>query len=193
VTTALAATVAVFVTAFARPCHAQERTVDATNAGDAAPRSHWYGWQTLPLDGVATGLFLAAAADQHDTPLFGVSGVVYFAGAPVVHLAHRRPELALASLGLRLVTPLIGGALGNHYDDCNSATVDRDLKCSTKWAVTGIAIGGLTAALLDDALFAWQPATAASQSSARRAPSVEYFPAVSPLFGGILASWQVQL
>ncbi len=195
VTTALAAIVATFVTCFAQPCQAQDRTVDATNATDAAPRSHWYGWQTLSLDGVATGLFLAAAADHHDTALFGVSGVAYFVGAPVVHLAHRRPEMALASLGLRLVTPLIGGALGNHYDDCNSTTVDRDrdVNCSTKWAVTGIAIGGLTAALLDGALFAWQPETVAPRSAARLAPSVEYLPAIGPIPGGIMAHWQVHL
>lgn len=87
--------------------------------GDEEER-RWYGYANLACDGVALGtgaLGLAslayAATGSNDGPslgpllagiaLFGISGLSYLFGSPIVHLAHSRPATAAASFGMRLL------------------------------------------------------------------------------------------
>jgi hypothetical protein len=174
-----------------------EQVAPSRTSDDAPPPAEarvWYGWQTLASDGAAGGLFLAAVADHGKTALYGVSGITYVLGAPIVHLAHGQWEMSLASLGVRTVTPLLGAAIGNHYDNCQAASVTGSSRgaCSSKWEVTGVAVGGLAAALLDGLLLAYEPSrrTSASDGYHATAPLDRIrWPSVTPLQNGVLLGW----
>jgi len=75
-----------------------------------------YAWQTLLVDGASLSFVLLGSAasepgrDQSLNPgtwLVGGGIGGYLVGAPIVHLAHRQPIRALASLGLRGALPFI--------------------------------------------------------------------------------------
>ncbi|MEO7036606.1 MAG: hypothetical protein ABI548_21845 [Polyangiaceae bacterium] len=160
------------------------------------PALNWYGWQTLAFDGAAGGLFLAAAADHDSTALYGASGIIYALGAPLVHVGHSQWEMGLASFGVRAVTPLLGAAVGSHYDHCQSASVTggRSGACSIKWEVTGIAVGGLLAVALDALVLAYQPSrpvNASARNEQTAAPSAWASAAFLPK--GVLLRWTAPL
>jgi hypothetical protein len=110
----------------------------------------WYGEQTFTADGVAGAFFLGAVADHHNTALFGVSGLTFALGAPVIHVARGHWDLALASLGLRIAGALIGVALGSELDSSRASSnangADNE---STKWTTACAALGGLVASAID--------------------------------------------
>jgi hypothetical protein len=103
---------------------------DAMPPAPPAPREqtetrHWYGYQTLIVDSVALGLGGAGVglvAGRHgDTTagdaalpigLMGFGLLTYVFAAPTVHWVHRRTLAGFASLGLRLLTPLLGAGIG---------------------------------------------------------------------------------
>lgn len=95
----------------------------------------WYGWQTLLSDG-------AALATTPIVPWLGVT--TYLLGAPLVHAAHGRPIVSLASVGLRVGTPLVGAVGGVLL----SSGCGRDL-CGLGYAAVGAAVGAGGAVLLD--------------------------------------------
>jgi hypothetical protein len=80
-----------------------------------AEPTRWYGWQTLTVDGLATGAFLATVllVDDMDARGFGAgaSFAAWFVGAPAIHMAHRRVARGFISLGLRVALPLAGAGL----------------------------------------------------------------------------------
>ena len=100
----------------------------------------WYGWQVLAAD--ATGLLAtigcvsAVQADECFVP--------YLIAAPSVHLSHRRPTQALASLGLRVALPLAGALIGLQAASCG-----EDTYCGLGEVVGGVFIGTLAASLID--------------------------------------------
>ena len=69
---------------------------------------HWYGWQTLSVDGASVAFALGAYLSHSASPLWAaITG--YLFGAPFVHLVHRNFGGAATSLGLRIVLPLVVG------------------------------------------------------------------------------------
>jgi len=78
---------------------------------EAAPSRHWYGWQTLTVDGASfaslgTGAVLFSAQGSRETlpPQIllwsGLAGSTL--GAPIVHFSHGKLGRGFGSLGLRL-------------------------------------------------------------------------------------------
>ena len=152
---------------------------DAGSANTQQTTRRWYGWQTLSADTVAGGLFLAAAAHDHDTTLFGLSGVTFGLGAPAIHLAHGNWDIALGSLGLRTLGPFLGAVIGaasdvRVRDDANG----RD-GSSSKWTIVGAGIGGLVVSAIDGSFLAYDTRVSSSPSQAK------YFPQLLVLRQGL--------
>lgn len=99
-------------------------------------KSHWYGWQTLIVDGAATGLMITAVAtspdaDQGaiallapthllrsapDTTAFINASVAFYTLAPAfVHAVHGRGVQAALSPPVRLFAPTLGTLTGAAY------------------------------------------------------------------------------
>jgi len=136
------------------PAEAQAEEPPKAAADSSHKPRRWYGWQTFTADGAAGALFLAAVADNHSTTLFGLSGVTFGLGAPTIHLAHGHWDFALASLGLRILGPFVGTAIGAQSDIRMSEDATGNAP-SSKWAITGAAIGGLVVSAIDGALIAY--------------------------------------
>jgi hypothetical protein len=64
------------------------------------PLGPWYGWQIAAAD-LGTVLCVAASRSK-------ICAVPFLLSGPIVHLAHHRPGLAGASLGLRALLPVLG-------------------------------------------------------------------------------------
>ncbi|HKO51030.1 MAG TPA: hypothetical protein VJV79_25150 [Polyangiaceae bacterium] len=129
-----------------------------TASDSALPRANvarrWYGWQTFAADGAAGAFFLAAVADDHNTTLFGLSGLTFALAAPTLHLANGHWDFALGSLGLRILGPFLGAAIGAQSD----VRVSEDatgVASSNKWGVAGAGIGGLVVSAIDGLLIAY--------------------------------------
>lgn len=120
---------------------------------------HWYGYQILIVDGVALTLGALGAAfsvqgiSGHDTgaEVGGIAlafhgGLVYLFGAPTVHWAHGRVGIGFASLGIRILSPILGLAIGGLESQLANGSKNQD----------GIPIGaavGAVAAMAVDAIF----------------------------------------
>ena len=124
----------------------------------AAPRTQpheeetsWYGWQTLAADGTSL-LVLPIAAGVSQSPGLGLVAVAgYFLAPPFIHGAHGRWGMFGASLGLRVVAPVIGGLLGAALDgDC------RGDICIPVGAALGVAAGALGAVAIDASLLSYE-------------------------------------
>jgi len=84
-------------------------------APEPVSQTHWYGWQTLLVDGAAlstvVGGFWLRPANQ-DWSVVSIAGIGAWAlGAPVVHWAHGRTGVGFASLGLRFGLPALGALI----------------------------------------------------------------------------------
>jgi hypothetical protein len=118
---------------------------------DREEETSWYGWQTLAADGTSL-LVLPIAAGVSQSPALGVVAVAgYFLAPPFIHGAHGRWSMFAASLGLRVLTPVLGGLLGSALDhDCRG-----DL-CIPVGAGIGVAVGVLGAVALDASLLSYE-------------------------------------
>jgi hypothetical protein len=127
----------------------------------------WYGWQTLAVDAAAVAILLtgaatfAGAASGPSVRLSGsppslpialitTSSGVYAVGPSVVHLAHGHIWRAVASIGLRLVIPLAGFAVGS----ISSSAVNPRANALANGAVGGL-VGGAAASATDAAALGW--------------------------------------
>ena len=131
----------------------REDAYDAEEA--AAPRSRWYGWQTLASDGVSltalvVGAGMSSGRDDFGSELawFGVVGYVVAPG--IVHFTHRNPGRGFGSFGLRLGMPLAGAFIGLAM----ASGCDRNL-CEASGAGAGILLGIGAAVAIDAAVFAY--------------------------------------
>lgn len=118
----------------------------------------WYGYQTLITDSLAITL---AFASVKLGPVAGFTSFgTYLFGAPIVHAVHGRLPMFAASLGTRLVTPVLGTAtglaIGAAVDSCKGG---GDLFCGGPFV--GAAIGALSgfaaAVVLDAAVYSRVP------------------------------------
>jgi len=99
----------------AEPTSSAERALATDPIPDETParvKDHWYGWQTLGTDGVAAMLASGALATGGDETFWGLSIGTFALGAPIVHVAHGRPLVALGDFVLRLGVPFVGMFLG---------------------------------------------------------------------------------
>jgi len=125
----------------------------------APTASTWYGWQTLIVDGASALTFgVGAGAGSGAVALLGLGGFV--AGAPIVHGVNGQGWRAAASLGVRVLTPVLAGAF--------AAAVARPAPCHPdaygpclNWLdapFTGALVGLLVASAFDAAVIAYAPA-----------------------------------
>lgn len=132
------------------------RSDDAPDSATPPSRlERWYGWQTLTADGVAGALFLGAVADDHNTALFGFSGLTFAVGGPAIHVAHGRWGVALGSFGMRLLGPFVGAVIGAQADVKTSVDGGPSNDTHGKWGPVGGAIGGLLVSVIDGAFIAY--------------------------------------
>ncbi len=108
---------------------------------ESKPEKEWYGWQTLAVDAGAFALMGAGQATKVYS-IFDVGLGAYFLGPPVVHVVHGNVGQAFGSVGLRLVTPWITGAIGavigvfflsntdRDPNKCHAAFIDTSTPCS---------------------------------------------------------------
>jgi len=158
----------------------------------AAPRTRWYGWQTLGSDAIALALVPVAIVEGGDSShkaaaavVIAISGATYLFGAPLIHkLHHEEWTTTWYSFGLRVGLPLGGGIIGalagipleqSCESNRNKNGFDLDL-CATDIAATAIlggAIGVVSAIIVDAAAFAYEPVVAT-------APQISFAPLIFP-------------
>jgi hypothetical protein len=131
-------------------------TVPYAYARHAPSKRRWYGWETLMADGISV-LVVPALAVSIDSKGDGGAAVAAAAGsyvlaAPIIHLAHGRPGIAAASLGLRLGAPVGGAFLGAAAaGNCNGSF------CRLEGAAIGFVLGMVTATVVDAAALSYEP------------------------------------
>jgi hypothetical protein len=147
---------------------------------------HWYGYQTLASDGLALGaMFLgsaiAASSEGSGNGAGGVGAVLagagvltYMGGGAVVHGFHGRTGAAVASVGMRVGLPFLGGAIGAATAHCSSDHDGLDF-CPLPQVVVGAFLGGVTAMVADGALLSHESIqrTPGADTSFRLAPSFD--------------------
>jgi len=152
---------------------------DATWRGrvDHQEETSWYGWQTLLADGTSL-LVLPIAAGVSQSSALGVVAVGgYFLAPPFIHGAHGRWGMFAASLGLRVVVPVIGGLLGAAADgDC------RGELCIPVGAVIGVVSGVLAAVALDASLLSYETVEpdARYRAQRRKPGAIAWSPSLVP-------------
>jgi hypothetical protein len=135
-------------------------------------RGPWYGWQTLLVDGVATGAwFLVLRGDlASGAKMTAYVGLAAYGLAPIVHLAHGHPGKAGLSLLMRVGFPAVGLAagalLGTALDGhAGSSSGDEEIPAAAIFGLLG-GIGGLAAAMaVDDAVVSREPRRSEGVSS----------------------------
>src|SRR6478735_3261542 len=126
-------------------------------------QTHWYGWQTLLVDGAALGVtiggFWVRPANQ-DWSVVSIAGIGAWAvGAPIVHWSHGRVGVGFASLGFRLALPALGLLLLS--TPCSSS------ECSEQILAASLGLAIIPAPMVLDA--AW---LARERQTSEAAPSV---------------------
>ena len=149
------------------------------------PRRHereveteWYGWQTLIADGTSV-LVLPIVAGFARSPTLGVVALGgYFLAPPFIHGAHGRWGMFAASLGLRVVMPVVGGLLGAAVEggDCGG-----DI-CVPVGAALGVAVGALGAVALDASLLSYETVDADPRyrGRSRKPGDLAWSPTIAP-------------
>ena len=151
----------------------------------AQPERRWYGWQTLASDAASFALLLGGMAasgqglyDSGTPPLanamatLGIAG--YVAGAPAIHFVHERPLAAAGSIGLRLLLPVLGGALGSGMAQCPPPSGDWG-NCGLGELALGVGAGVLAAVVIDAAALS----SARVESETPAAPRFGFAPVIS--------------
>jgi hypothetical protein len=105
-----------------------------------------YGLHIVLADVAAVALLLSG-----QPALQAVATGSYVLSPPIVHLLHRRPARAAGSLGLRLLLPIAGGAIGTEAEGCGR---DSDFLCGITGLVLGGLAGAVVASIVDAALLA---------------------------------------
>jgi hypothetical protein len=133
----------------------------------------WYGWQTLASDVASLGVVLSL----RDPTATKIGVMSYLAVPPVIHVANHNYAQGLESLGLRVLAPAAGAALGLLV---GSAVCRGDRDCLALPLATGFGVGIASAAVLDATVLAvkqpahhvgaglrWRPVLMAGKTAAR--------------------------
>jgi hypothetical protein len=106
-------------------------------------KTKWYGWQTLIADGGTV-----AATYVTGNPFVFLGG--YTLGAPIVHWAHGNVLNGFASLGVRIVAPIIAGFVAGSLDRGGVP----DGRVNERAIGVGLLGGGLFASMFDAVVLA---------------------------------------
>jgi len=135
--------------------------------------AHWYGWETLLVDGASLGVVVGGFwlrpphQDWSVVSIVGIGGLVL--GAPVVHWAHGRAGVGFASLGLRVGLPALGILLA-------AAIPCSGSECSEQMLGLLLGVSLIPAPIvLDSAWLAREQQTAGAAHSARSVLSLVPF------------------
>jgi hypothetical protein len=120
----------------------------------------FYGWQILAL-GEAGGVVAAAALVLPESPMKSVPSAVgvlmgmpiYVIGGPAMHWSHGAFEKGLISLGANIVSPIVGGFIGQAVA-CGGENAAVD--CGSRGFFTGFAIALVTVPIADALLLGWE-------------------------------------
>ncbi|HYQ29339.1 MAG TPA: hypothetical protein VER04_19045 [Polyangiaceae bacterium] len=131
----------------------------------------WYGNQILISDAVtvsvmAVGIGIWGASESSRAPgmeLSAVGALGYLLAPSIIHVAHHRPAISLASTSVRLALPMLAMTgvayqcppLGNQGDKCENGS----------WQALGFAAGILSASLIDIGLFSYDAPTTESNQT----------------------------
>lgn len=111
----------------------------------APPPEVSYRWQLLLTDLLGAGLIsFGAGLDSSEAVIAGT--VIGSVGAPIIHVAHRRPLTMLASIGLRAGVVGLGALAGYATGESAHATDDVPI-------YIGLGVGYFIAAIVDAAAF----------------------------------------
>jgi hypothetical protein len=136
-------------------------------AGQLRMARHWYGEQTLLVDGASLALGIAMVGAGADGEGAAVLVGGYLFGAPLVHLSHDHPGKAFGSLGLRLGLPLAGAALSCLGGGCDYRGEDTGAAVGGAILVVGGAVLGAAVAItIDSALIANEDVVSEAQRPA---------------------------
>jgi hypothetical protein len=160
---------------------------DATGSRRDVPTlPRWYGWQILTADAVAFTVAIAGAATNgsgsDDVAVTGLASFVL--GGPIIHAAHGRGRIALASAGLRVALPVLGAVIGaSAAPHCPSPgaptsgdqTIGFCVDPAAIDAIYGMLIGMVVATSIDAAALSWDrvpapPDTASTRPTLHLAP-----------------------
>ena len=135
------------------PIREEESEDDESDEGPTlGARRHWYGWQTLTVDGASFSLLLLAGSQGGNSSDELATGALlgYGFGAGIVHFVHGNTGRGFASFGVRLGMPLAGAIVGAGLDSgCNSYL------CEADGAAIGLLLGMGGAIAIDAAVFAY--------------------------------------
>jgi hypothetical protein len=157
----------------------------ATEPSDGrSGRWQWYGWQIIITDAAALStLALAAGTSSGETGDHTVSTVLlglgfsgYLMGGFAVHATHRRWLSAGMSVGLRVVLPLLGAAVGAGLESSQN-----DPWSGLAGAATGVLVGAGLAHVLDVTALSFVPPAKhppTTSASNTRAPVLEWYPVI---------------
>jgi hypothetical protein len=122
--------------------------------GPAAPppgSGEWYGWKVLMADGAVIAATLSCVDLGWEDPCW-VPAFGYFLTGPIVHGLHRGTARTFASVGFRVMLPIVGAAIGKAIPDCYPDTQDGN--CGIGEMLLGGAIG-IGVAMTIDAVWAF--------------------------------------
>ncbi|MEO8900182.1 MAG: hypothetical protein ABI488_01190 [Polyangiaceae bacterium] len=83
----------------------------------------------------------------------------YVLGPPIIHLAHHRVGAAVASLGMRVVLPVVAGAVGMRAQTCPTPGAEDRGNCGLSGAGDGVVVGAIVASVVDPTLNSVGPQT----------------------------------
>lgn len=154
-----------------------EDPVAARTSVDVRPKGDWYGWQIMLADlGAISTVYVggALAVDSSSFVFIPITGgLAFYAGGPLVHVAHGNGQSATKSFLLRLLVPIGGAALGvaagalidaRHHSDCSEGCARVDL------GVGGFG-AGMLGAMATDWITAREPMPALRIAPEATAPS----------------------
>lgn len=146
----------------------------------AAEETRWYGWQTLAVDAAATAIIVTSVSGQDGGSraldigtgsgkmILGLGIGSYALGGAAVHLAHGQPFKAIASVGVRAVSPAVmtGAGMLVAIPACGGGGY-----CALAGAFFGMIAGAFVGSLVDAAAFAHEPARPAKVISVGLEPT----------------------
>lgn len=119
----------------------------------AAPAEAYVG-QIVVADLLSLALVVAGHRGSSSGGVTALGVVGLLGAAPVIHASHDRGGAALASLTLRVVTPLAGFSLGLDAAKARCAEREGDYFCGHDEALVGYLGGVAIASVVDAALLA---------------------------------------
>jgi hypothetical protein len=134
---------------------------------------HWYGWQTLIVDGIA-GVIITTGVATESLNTVRAGGLTYGLGPPIVHWGHGRVGRGFGSFGIRFIMPFLGALISTGAGGCS-----RTENCWNRTVDIGLGAGMVGAAAIDAAFIAWEPRPSRYAGEPEPSRALALSPAVS--------------